>query len=273
MMDDVLTRMWNHKLSPWFYSAFCILLITGALLVIQLPKMVLPYDTSFNQLSCSDLGHTNQSSKQPEINILIPAHIMAKPLLSRLCEQTLLTTSYGEITVNWLPRGKYTPQTLYNQTFDVMWARDYQLAGLTPDYSDYYRILLKLPGYDVFWFANQAIDDQFLKTHQIGLLDDKFSRSGYQLPVQVLKQLSIDVTSSQIVLYPTRQDMVDALNSGDVDVISDTNYSALNRDNTIIHKAEIAHDVSAGGWFISNSLLNSTSQSQRDLLVNVLKKL
>lgn len=254
-MNHLITRMWNHSHSPGVFRAFCVLLITALLLAIQFPLAALPPVSSFSQLSCAELSQSKQSSAdKTRLDILIPAHTMALPLLSKLCENGRLGQQYSDIAVHWLPRKNVTPDTIYSQKFDVMWAREYQLAGLSPDYAKYYDKLLNLPGYDVLWFANQVIDDEFLKTHRIGLLNDTFSRSGYQIPMQQLKQLKVDVTSAQITMYQTRKDMLDGFANGEVDVIAGTNYSALNQPEQKVHKAVIATGVSAGGWYVSRSL-------------------
>ncbi|MEK6215287.1 MAG: hypothetical protein N2B00_14515, partial [Vibrio fluvialis] len=89
--------------------------------------------------------------------------------------------------------------------------------------------------------------------HRIGLLSDTFSRSGYQLPVQVLEQLSIDIHAASVIRYPSRQAMVSALMRGEIDVIPDTNYSPLYQGDTF-YQTTIAQGISAGGWFVSRSL-------------------
>ncbi len=253
-MNHVITRMWNHSHSPLVYKVFCVSLLTALLLVIQLPSTVLPPVTAFNQLTCTELQKSSQSSADKNrLDILIPAHTMALPLLSKLCNDKVLEQQFSDIAVHWLPRQHVTPQTIYSQKFDVMWGRDYQLTGLSPDYAEYYDKILNLPGYDVLWFANQVINDAFLKTHRIGLLNDTFSRSGYQLPIQYLKQLSLDVSSPQVTLYQTRKELLDALKQGEVDVIAGTNYSVLNQPEHQILTSVIASGVSAGGWYVSRS--------------------
>ncbi|CAH0527193.1 hypothetical protein CTH30272_00995 [Allocatenococcus thiocycli] len=270
-MNDVLTRLWNHNHAPWIFKTGCLLLITSLLLVIQSPRAELPSVTSFNQLSCSELDQNYQPvSDRYQLDILIPAHAMALPLLSKLCEDPEFNGQYSDIVVHWLPRRQVTPQTIYSQKFDVMWAREYQLSGLSPDYANYYDKLLSLTGYDVLWFANQPIDDQFLKTHRIGLLNDTFSRSGYQLPVKQLTSLSIDVRSSLVTLYPTRKAMIDAFKKGEVDVISGTNHSPINQSEMEVYKAVIANGVSAGGWFVSHSWLRLSDEMLRQRLAQAL---
>lgn len=270
-MNDVLTRLWNHNHAPWIFKIACLLLITALLLIIQLPRAELPPVKSFSQLSCSEVDQSHQTvSDREQLDILIPAHALALPLLSKLCEDAQFTGRYSDIRVHWLPRRQVTPQTIYSQKFDVMWAREYQLSGLSPDYANYYAKLLSLSGYDVLWFANQAIDEQFLKTHRIGLLNDTFSRSGYQLPVKQLTSLSIDVRSSQVTLYPTRKAMIDAFNKGDIDVISGTNHSPINQSDLKVYTASIASGVSAGGWFVSHSWMRGSDEMLRQRLAQAL---
>ncbi|WP_255202995.1 hypothetical protein [Vibrio natriegens] len=204
------------------------------------------------------------------MDILIPAQAMALPLLSKLCETPEFNGKYSDIVVHWLPRRQVIPQTIYSQKFDVMWAREYQLSGLSSDYANYYDKLLSLSGYDVLWFANQAINEPFLKTHRIGLLNDTFSRSGYQLPVKKLTSLSIDVSSSQVTLYPTRKAMIEAFKRGEVDVISGTNHSPIIQSEMEVYTAAIANGVSAGGWFVSHSWVRLSDEMLRQRLAQAL---
>ncbi|MDV6250386.1 hypothetical protein [Vibrio sp. EA2] len=270
-MNDVLSRMWSHNHAPWIFKLGCLLLITLLLLVIQFPRAELPPVNSFNQLSCSELGQNYQAvSDQEQLDVLIPAHALALPLLAKLCNNAVFSSAYSDIVAHWVPRQQVTPQIIYSQKFDVMWSREYQLAGLSPDYGNYYDKLLSLSGYDVLWYANQAINESFLKTHRIGLLNDTFSRSGYQLPVKQLTSLSIDVSSSQVTLYPTRKAMIEAFIQGEVDVIAGTNYSPINQSEISLHKATIASGVSAGGWFISRSMESFSDKTFRERLTQAL---
>ncbi|CAE6936044.1 hypothetical protein [Vibrio sp. B1FLJ16] len=270
-MNDVITRMWNYSQLPHVYKVCCVLILTALLMVIQFPRTELPQATPFNQLTCAELQQSRQSlANKTRLDILIPAHTMALPLLSRLCDERQLGQQYSDIAVHWLPRQQVTPQTIYRQKFDVMWGRDYQLAGLSPDYGNYYDKILNLGGYDVLWFAHQEIDDEFLKSHRIGLLNDTFSRSGYQLPLQSLKRLSLDLSSSKIILYQTRKQMQEAFMRGEVDVIAGTNHSSLNQIDNNVYKDVIASDVSAGGWYLSRSSELGSNQTTRIQLTQAL---
>ncbi|WP_441258032.1 hypothetical protein ACS18Q_16890 [Vibrio sp. Vf1514] len=253
-MNDVMTRLWHHPAAPRCYTLVSLLLCVGLMAWLQAPTFTMPQTLAFNQLSCSAV-HTEQRADPalPNLTILIPAHFMARPLLSTLCSDPMLNHRFRDVTVQWLPRGELTPRMIYQQDFDVMWGRDYHLAGLSPDYQRYYEILLRMPQYDALWFAREPITPQFLATHRIGLLSDTFSRSGYQLPVQVLAQLSIDIHAARVTRYPSRQAMLSALTKGEVDVIPDTNYSPLYQGDTF-YQTTIAQGISAGGWYVSRSL-------------------
>lgn len=253
-MNDVMTRLWHHPAAPRCYTLMSLLLFVGLMAWLQAPILTMPQTLTFNQLSCSAVKATKHADLAlPNLTILIPAHVMARPLLSTLCSDPVLNHRFSDVTVQWLPRGELTPRMIYQQDFDLMWGRDYHLAGLSPDYQRYYETLLPMPQYDALWFAREPITPQFLATHRIGLLSDTFSRSGYQLPVQVLEQLSIDIHAANVIRYPSRQAMVSALMTGEIDVIPDTNYSPLYQGDTF-YQTTIAQGISAGGWFVSRSL-------------------
>jgi hypothetical protein len=258
-MNELVAPLWHHPRAPRYYALAGIIGLSLLLVLLETPRFSFPTKMSFNHLACSDLTQSYAASAQPEaaqLDILIPAHVLAKPLLEQLCDEPLLQSAYHNIVVHWLPREQLTPQTLYQQQFEVMWARDYQLAGLSPDYQQYYRTLVALPSYQVLWFSRQAIDRALLNTQRVGLLQDTFSRSGYQLPMQALSDLSVALDSDKLRFYSSRQALVEALNKGEVAVIADTNYSPLYQQRERYFQAEIANDVSAGAWFVSRRLTN-----------------
>lgn len=255
-MNDVFARIWHHPDSPWYYKVASVLVVLIVCVALEAPRVKLTSPIALNQLACSDIAvdRPEGRAEQPVLTILIPAHVMARPLLSALCQEGVLTMAYSDVTVHWLPRAQLSPRMIYQQDFDVMWGRDYQLAGLSPDYSRYYDRLVALPDYEALWFAREAISAPFLATHRIGLLSDPFSRSGYQLPMQKLATLSVDV-SAHIIRYSSRQALIAALINRDVDVIADTNYSPLYH-RAEFHQATIAQKISAGDWFISRRVDN-----------------
>ncbi len=254
----MLPVIWNHHTLTKIYGVFCSLAIFALLIMVITPQVSVSHDVAFNQLSCADVNPSARSSHVDDrLNILIPTHTAAIRLLQELCGNAILNAKYKDIAVHWLPREDLSPLMIYNQRFDVLWARDYQLAGLTPDYKKYYQGFSSLPGYDVYWLSRSIIDEHQLSTANIGLLDDVYSRSGYQLPMQVLGTLSVEKDSAQIRRYPSRKALALALKSGEVDIIPATSFNPLTATNSGLYRLTIATDVSAGGWFASINLSNT----------------
>ncbi len=257
-MQLMLPVILNHRALTKIYGVICSLAIFALLIMVVTPQVSISNDVTFNQLSCSDVNSSARASHANDrLNILIPTHTVAIPLLQELCDNAILNAKYKHIAVHWLPREDLSPQMIYNQRFDVLWARDYQLAGLTPDYKQYYRGFSSLPGYDVYWLSRSIIDEHQLSTVNIGLLDDVYSRSGYQLPMQVLGALSVEQDSAQIRRYPSRKALALALQRGEVDIIPATSFNPLTAPNSGLYRMTIADDVSAGGWFASINLSNT----------------
>ncbi|WP_198150175.1 hypothetical protein [Agarivorans gilvus] len=258
-MNELVAPLWHHPRAPRYYALAGIIGLSLLLVLLESPQINFPANMNFKQLSCKDIRASYTTQAQPEaaqLDLLIPAHVLAQPLLEQLCGEAALQDAYSDIVVHWLPREQLTPETIYQQQFEVMWARDYQLAGLSPDYQLHYQALVALPTYRVLWFARQAIDRELLSTQRIGLLHDTFSRSGYQLPMQALSDLAVAPDSAQLRFYPSRQALVEALNKGEVAVIPDTNYSPLYQQREQYYQAELASNVSAGAWFVSRSVSN-----------------
>lgn len=259
-MNSLFERQSPNQYRPQWYKALCVLVVLLLISLVEWPTFASAPLPAFNQLSCTDLTGVNRSQiamSQPDLDILIPFHVMARPLLSALCVSPLLSTRYRDVVVHWQPRSQLTPQMIYQQRFDIMWGRDYHLAGLSPDYQHYYTDLLELPSYQIFWFSKQQINNEFLRTNRIGLLNDPFSRSGYQLPLQALKELAVDIENN-VVYYPSRQAMTEALIEGEVDAISDTQYNPLFQSDSF-YQSQLAQQASVGSWYFSSSIKDDAS--------------
>ncbi len=257
-MQLMLPVICKHRALTKIYGVSCSLSILTFLIIIITPQVSITDNVAFNQLSCTDVKlSANLSHTQDRLSILIPTHTVAIQLLQELCGNTVLNAKYQDIAVYWLPREELSPQMVYNHQFDVLWAREYQLSGLTPDYKKYYQGFSTLPKYDIYWLSRSKIEEHQLSIVNIGLLDDVYSRSGYQLPMQVLGALSVEKESSQIKLYPSRKALAFALQSGEVDLIPATSFNPLINTESGLYKTAIATDVSAGGWFASTELLDT----------------
>ncbi|MEI8596467.1 hypothetical protein [Photobacterium sp. Hal280] len=251
---------------PIFYlAAQSAILLTVLLLVFWVLAPVMPVAAvaSYNQVSCADIGvaSTQNAGREP-LRVFTPVHQLALPILKKLCSQAAIQSAYADVSVFWQARSEFVPAQIYSQFYDVMWGRDYVLNGMSPSYLDYYQPLLTLPGYDVYWYANTAGfqgNRHDFEQLEVGLLDDPFSLSGYQLPMNQLNSLQLAADSVHIAFYPSRQALAEALLAGQVDVIADTSFSALLQSSAVLSKVKIASQVSSGAWYVSDRVSSPQS--------------
>ncbi|MBY7957325.1 hypothetical protein KW472_10255 [Vibrio fluvialis] len=103
-MNDVMTRLWHHPAAPRCYTLVSLLLFVGLMAWLQAPTLTMPQTLTFNQLSCSAVKATKHADPAlPNLTILIPAHVMARPLLSTLCSDPVLNRRFSDVTVQCLP--------------------------------------------------------------------------------------------------------------------------------------------------------------------------
>ncbi len=262
-MDIFVAKLWPKAGVRLICHTLIALLCGMALFSIFVPRANDPVlsNTPFNQLDCTDTMHFESDQTRPILTILIPAHTMAQKTLMQFCTNTLILHHYSNIKVVWQARHLLSPKMLYQHHFDIMWERDYRLSGLIPNYQDHYRPLVTLPTYSAYWYSMHHTftpSGDYFQQHNIGLLADRYSLSGYQLPLRELAKFGLDEQAPQIRLYASRRELVNALISGQVDVIADSNYSSINQEGSSITHAVIERNLSSGAWFISNQVTDKS---------------
>jgi len=254
-------QQWRGKL--FYFGARSAVVLTVLLLLAWSLTPAAPVVTmsAYNQVSCRDIGAAQGSARATEpLRVFTPVHQLSLPILKGLCAQSAILNHYSDVSVFWQSRSAFVPAHIYSQFYDVMWGRDYVLNGMSPSYLDYYRPLLTLPGYDVYWYATAAGfqgNPRDFEQLRVGLLDDPFSQSGYQLPMNQLNNMQIAADNRQIRFYPSRDALEQALLSGEVDVVADTSFSPLSRSAAVRSKVLIAAQVSSGAWYISSRVSSS----------------
>ncbi|ANQ14074.1 hypothetical protein M272_08550 [Vibrio natriegens NBRC 15636 = ATCC 14048 = DSM 759] len=262
-MSDFILRLWNNALTPWVYSTTIFILVVILLIKTQVPDFHFSTKPEFNRLNCGQvLGDDNfeQNINLPTFTIL-GYDLLARPILTNLCQEPKLMEDFGDIEYRWINVNDLSPQDIYQQKVDLMWSRDYFLAGLTPDYKHYYREIVSMPSYDIFWFSHEALPvddiDSFFTTHRVGLLSNNFSRSAYQAPLEWLKSRQINIESVEIKYYPTRQAFRQALLEKEVDIVADSNHSPLLDQIPLLSQTLIVSNQSAGGWYLRSDLVET----------------
>ncbi|MBV7261061.1 hypothetical protein KCG43_03360 [Photobacterium sp. WH24] len=262
-LHSFIEQQWRGKLL--YFGAQSAVVLAVLLLLVWSLSPVSPVATmsAYNQVSCRDIGAAQgRTSATEPLRVFTPVHQLALPILKKLCSQPAIQSAYAGVSVFWQSRSEFVPAQIYSQFYDVMWGRDYVLNGMSPSYLDYYQPVLILPSYDVYWYARSAdfrgTKDDFTQL-TLGLLDDPFSLSGYQLPMNQLNSLQLAADSVHIAFYPSRQALAEALLAGQVDVVADTSFSTLSQSSAVLSKVMIASQVYSGAWYASSRVSSPQS--------------
>ncbi|WP_120511600.1 hypothetical protein [Photobacterium salinisoli] len=258
---SLIDPQWRGKGGYWGARSAVVLAVCLLLVWTLSPAAPVVTISAYNQVSCRDIGAAQgQTSAAVPLRVFTPVHQLSLPILKALCAQPAIMSHYSDVSVFWQSRSEFVPAHIYSQFYDVMWGRDYVLNGMSPSYLDYYQPLLTLPGYDVYWYATAAGfqgNNPDFEHLNVGLLDDPFSLSGYQLPMNQLNSMQIAADDRQIRFYPSRDALEQALLSGEVDVVADTSFSALSRSPAVQSTVLIAAQVSSGAWYVSSRVSSS----------------
>jgi hypothetical protein len=232
-----------------------LLVISAGLYYYTLPRASLTTinDQSYNRYRCNTGNQHNSSG----FKLLLPAFGLAKLLSDSLCQQPYMREHYAYIEAHWFARSDINARLLLDGDFDLVWIRKHVLTGLVANAKDYFQEIATLPRYCVFWISHNdkpQLTQAYFSNRTIGLLDTPQSYSGYQLPMESLKQAGITLLPDQLRYFPTRHALLKAQQTGSVDVIPGLH---LDSDlNTIPeeHRLLIRAGVSAGGWYLKTEI-------------------
>lgn len=221
---------------------------------VALPKLA-----HFAQYQCQ----TNASSAaKSKLSILTFTNYFAQEWADDLCRNSLLSEHFSQVLVSWQPRGELTAQDLIEQKFDLLWSRDYVLAGLLPDYADFYRVHSQPPAYSIYWLSQHdkpILSQAYFANKQVGLLRDQHSKSGYQLPLAQLKQAGIELSAEQLIYFEDRRRLQQAFLQQDIDLMPGMRWQNEGQSVTKNHRLLIAANQTSGAWYIRNNMTSDVS--------------
>lgn len=195
--------------------------------------------------------------------VMVGTSFHAEALFRRLCAQTALLQTFGGIELSWPKRSDLSSADLLQGKYPLLWARPETLQALLIDYQQHYVPIIHLPDYPVFLYSKQplpSLNRQHLQEHQLGLLDDTRSYSGYQLPLAALTRLGIKSAELNISFYPDWQSLSRAYQQQDISLISGVLYDA---DGSIVQHAEQYQDR-----LLYDIYQNQVNPEQRQLLAD-----
>ncbi|MCU4675124.1 hypothetical protein N7931_05705 [Catenovulum sp. 2E275] len=203
----------------------------------------------YDQVSCI----IDETAELPTFTFLTASSLDVDKIINSLCHHPAIQASYSKVKVLWPPRESLSAEPLLNGEYQVVWSREQNFAGVLPNYKNYFKTLIKVDGYKVYWYSHQPnleLTQAFLQDKKIGVLDSKVSHSHYILPLSSLKQANINLATEQIVHYPDGLSLYAAFRHGEVDMISSGAWleSSLQRP---VHKLLIDDNAVAFSLFIS----------------------
>ncbi|GAA4494165.1 hypothetical protein [Pseudaeromonas paramecii] len=189
-----------------------------------------------------------------ELRIYQPTDVLAEALASQLCQQTLVGSGYGRVSVSWRPREQLDTDTLLRQQFDLLWDRQRVLEGRLARAEDLYRLLRPMPSYRVAWYSHRrdpALTPAFFADLRIGLLADSQSQSGHQWPMKQLAQHQLPASPAQLHFYTSRQALLADFLAGELDLIPAVSTYPQLKDWPTNQQLTIADDLPIGNWYLS----------------------
>ena len=215
----------------------------------------------YDALSCPQPQQTQTQNSL--FRVMVGTSYHAEALFRRLCAQSALLQTFGGIELSWPNRSHLTSADLLQGKYPLLWARSETLQALLIDYQQHYVPIIDLPDYPVFLYSKQplpALSRQYLQEHQLGLLDDTRSYSGYQLPLAALTRLGMKSTELNIRFYPDWQSLAMAYQTNEISLISGVLYDAT---GSIVQHAEQHQDQPL--YDVSR---NQVTPAQRQLLTD-----
>lgn len=196
-------------------------------------------------------------SNRPTLRVLDGIYFGAGPLLDTLCGSPQLGAHFSAVEIHSVQRDTLDLRLLYDLTYELVLAKPelfkevtrlgghYFPVALYPDYSGQLISLKSQPSLNPEWWRHK----------HLGLIDDPYSVSGYQIPKLTLQRHGLQHLPS-ITYYPTHRELYTALQGGLVDVIA-TAAVALDDTQPEYLTLELEDHISGPSWFLRNSLLET----------------
>lgn len=212
--------------------------------------------SDYRSYQCSTQG----ASTKPTFKILTLFYNYATDFADYLCASALFAKSYSGVEIRWRPRAYLSPQHILDEEFDIFWNRHHIVAGLVPEFSNYYRVLQQTPNYALYWISQDStpqLNSDYLQGKAIGFSRDSQSQTHFLQPMAALKQAGINLNADQKKFYTDPSALYAAFKNREVDMISTAISQADNLNLSTYYTLLINPEVPSGAWFIKNQLHHS----------------
>lgn len=196
------------------------------------------------------------NAQLPVLRVLTLSSFKAVDLAEALCEQNKVRARFSKVTVSWRKRGSLTAQDIVDQHYDLFLNRRYLVRGLVPELQQYYTVLFDTPTYDVYWVAKHsqpALTAEYFADKVVGLSEDFYSQSFFLLPSNELVKAGIHLRDEQKRFYPDVAALYNALQTGEVDVITNPDIGHWMAALEPTFRLKISEQAPSATWFIKKS--------------------
>ncbi|WP_337880069.1 hypothetical protein [Rheinheimera sp.] len=247
--------------------------LTAALLLLALGWTLASAPVAFDIQPYSSERCAINNGNQPQSLTVLASPIVAKALLPVLCRSQVLAAHYQQVELHWPALSELQADDLILGKYALVWARPETLKAVLHNFEAYYTELWANPNYRVFWISQSAIprwNATFVRQQHIGLLADRNSYSGYQLPLASLQLPDLSLSELTIRFYADRQALTDAFARGEISLypavllnkqgvaLSDTDpppyYDVSGQPLPMAHLHPMSGTSNGGSFYLHNSL-------------------
>ncbi len=241
------------------YAGACIAILFIAFVSVSLVRQPLA-PISLGDYASEFCETQSAAQNDATFQVLSLTSSYAQLFAQTLCDSPLVAQHFGSVKVTWRPRGFLTAQHIIEQDYHLIWNRDYLVHGLVPEFDDFYSAVAETVSYPVFWVGKKErpqLTQTYFANKRVGLLDDSYSQSFFQLPQQTLREAGIVLNDDQRRLYPSLQALYTAFNSGEVDIITSPGLQLWGLDANDAHTLALPHHSPPVTWYLSRPMADS----------------
>lgn len=195
---------------------------------------------------------TGGEKGSPVFKLQLVTSVRAREIADRLCAAPAIQRSYRSVQVSWKPRAYLTAEEILSEDFDLIWSRTHTMAGLVPEYGDYYEPLLHYDHYRVYWYSRGGaprLTADYFHGKRIGLLNDKLSHTLYLLPLASLKDAGINFSEENLRYFEDAASLYQAFARDELDLVSGGDYVRTDLDIPL-RRTLISGDATAATLFV-----------------------
>ncbi|MCK7596242.1 hypothetical protein M0G74_03045 [Microbulbifer sp. CAU 1566] len=237
-------------------AALALLFAAGVALCLWLSAHTgtVPETGYYHLYQCETRGPAKRADGEGKLffSVLLVSSSHAREIADNLCKNPAMGRHYAGVQVSWKPRSHLAAEDILSEAYDLIWSRTHSMAGLLPEYGDYYEPLLRYDHYRVYWFSRGAepeLTAEYFHGKRIGLLNDKLSHTLYLLPLASLKDAGIEFSAENLIYFDDAVSLYQAFARDELDLVSGGDYVQQDLDIPL-SRTLISSDANAATLFV-----------------------